>query len=279
MAVVYSSQAAEIGGLRVFTDPFIQLWRHRNLLNEMVLRDLSARFKGSTLGWAWAVLGPLALLLIYTAVFTNAVLIGAEQAFGERALSIFIGLILFNFCAEIWTRAPALLHEHAPFLKKSIMPSELLAWAAVARSITYALISLVVLLVVQFLIRWTLPITIVFVPLMLAPLAILFVGYAWFLAALGSFTRDLAYLMATIVPIIMFASPIFYQWSDVPPGLRGWLYLNPITAYINCGRALALDGTAPALIDVAVMLVSAVAYFVIGWIVFRRYKNVAIDAI
>ena len=89
----------------------------------MVRRELAARFRGSILGWLWAVFGPLVMLSAYTVIFSSAVGVPrSAQAGGVKtyALSIFAGLIVFNLFSELAYRAPGLLHEHVNFIKKSI---------------------------------------------------------------------------------------------------------------------------------------------------------------
>ena len=116
----------------------------------LLRRELADRFSGSVFGWAWAVVGPLITLLIYTMTFTKAMQLPLASARGGTscyALSTFLGLIIFSLFAELCGRAPLLMHEHAWFLKTSIFPSETLAWTAVLRALTYAVISFLVLLV------------------------------------------------------------------------------------------------------------------------------------
>jgi ABC-type polysaccharide/polyol phosphate export systems, permease component len=130
-------------------------WHYRELIRAVVRRELAARFRGSILGWLWAVFGPLVMLTAYTIIFSNAVGVPkSAQGGGVKtyALSIFIGLILFNLFSELMYRAPGLLHEHVNFIKKSIFPSETLAWTASIRALTYAAISFVILLIFMLMI-------------------------------------------------------------------------------------------------------------------------------
>jgi lipopolysaccharide transport system permease protein len=96
----------------------------------VVRRELAVRFRGTILGWVWAIFGPLVMLTAYTVIFSHAVGVPASAkggGVGSYALSIFTGLIVFNLFSELAYRAPGLLHEHAGVIKKSIFPSETLA--------------------------------------------------------------------------------------------------------------------------------------------------------
>jgi len=117
--------------------PFANAWHHRELIRAVVRRELAVRFRGTILGWVWAIFGPLVMLGAYTVIFSHAVGVPASArggGVGSYSLSIFTGLIVFNLFSELAYRAPGLLHEHAGVIKKSIFPSETLAWIATIRA-------------------------------------------------------------------------------------------------------------------------------------------------
>lgn len=121
--------------------PLIVGWRYRELTRALLRRDLADRFRGAAFGWAWAIIGPVITLAIYTRAFTHVMQLPAASAQGSwknYALSTFVGLIIFGLCAELIYRAPGLLHERAAYIKYSIFPSEMLAWTAVFRALAYA---------------------------------------------------------------------------------------------------------------------------------------------
>src|SRR5258708_516115 len=225
-------------------------WRYRELILAMLRRQLADRFSGSLFGWGWAIAAPLITLAIYTVTFASALRLPVASARGGKmdyALSIFAGLIVFNLSAELCYRAPLLLHEYGSYIKTSIFPSETLAWTAVLRSLTYSGISLVVLLVFALAINWTLPVTVLLLPFLVAPMVLLLLGFVWCLSALGAFTRDIAYLMITIVPLLMFWKPVFYRMSDLPSTFRVLEYFNPLAIEIDMARNILIDGVLPPL--------------------------------
>src|SRR5258708_3478440 len=120
------------------------------------------------------------------------------------------------------------------------------AWTAVFRGLAYTGISIVVLMVFALAIHHTLPPTVLFLPFLVLPLALLLLGVTWCLAALGAFTRDIAYLMISIVPLLMFATPVFYRMSDIPDEFRRLEYLNPIASVIEMARNVLIDGVMPS---------------------------------
>ncbi len=262
--------------------PFLNAWHFRELIRAVVRRELAARFSDTILGWVWAVFGPLVMLSAYTFVFSSAVGLPVSAkggGFGAYALSIFSGLIVFNLYSEIAYRSPSLLHEHAGFIKKSIFPSETLAWTATIRACVYSAISFAVLLVFLVVLTFRLPATSVLLPFVFAPFFLLLLGTSWFLMALGSFTRDVGYLMISIVPVLMFATPIFYSIDDVPPDLRIYVHFNLIGNYVEMIRNLLLLDTVPSLGLYVGTTVASIVMFYFGYGFFMKYKAVYVDVI
>jgi lipopolysaccharide transport system permease protein len=257
-------------------------WRHRELILAVLRRELADRFKGSVLGWVWAAVGPLMTLAIYTTAFTKAMRLPLASAHGSMssyALSTFVGLIVFGLFAELCCRAPMLMHEHAWFLKTSIFPSETLAWTAVLRALSIAGISVGVLIIFEIVLYGTPPLSILLLPFIVAPLILFLLGIVWFLAAIGAFTRDISYLMITFVPLVMFATPVFYRATDLPSELRMLAYANPLGTAIEVVRAVVLGGVFPPTLACCGFLVVSLGVCRGGYAVFERYKGTLIDVI
>jgi lipopolysaccharide transport system permease protein len=234
--------------------PLERGWHYRELIRAVVRRELAARFRGSILGWLWAVFGPIVMLTAYTIIF-------------------------FNLFSELAYRAPGLLHEHVHFIKKSIFPSETLAWTATIRALTYAGISFAVLIVFALYRLHGLSWTILFLPFVVIPLQLFLLGATWFLMALGSFTRDVAHLMISIVPVLMFATPIFYTIDDAPPSVRFVMHLNLIGNYVEMVRDILIHGRLPnPFVYLGSVLVSLIV-FRFGYRFFQRYKAIFVDVI
>ena len=262
--------------------PFLNAWQYRELIRAVVRRELAVRFRGTILGWVWAIFGPLVMLSAYTVIFSHAVGVPASAkgaSFGSYALSIFVGLIVFNLFSELAYRAPSLLHEHAGVIKKSIFPSETLAWTATIRATVYALISLGVLLIFELLLTFRLPLASLLLPVIAVPFFLFLLGTCWFLMALGSFTRDVAHLMISIVPVLMFATPIFYSIDDVPPHLRIYLHLNLVGNYVEMARDLLILGRCPDLLLFSATVLASLAAFFFAYRFFMQYKAVFVDVI
>ena len=286
-----SSQTVETGHERTsslvsfagdFIAPLTRAWHFRELIRAVVNRELAVRFRGSVLGWVWAIVGPLVILSTYTIVFSSALGVPRSAAAGgvkTYALSIFCGMLVFNLFSELAYRAPSMLHEHVHFIKKSIFPSETLAWIAAIRALTYAGISLVLLLIFEIVITQKLPLALVLLPLVAAPFMLFLLGACWFLMAIGSFTRDVSHLMISIVPMLLFATPVFYSISDVPPQFRLVYRINIVGNYVDMVRDILINDKFPNVLLYLGTVIASLIIFRFGYVFFMRYKSIFVDVI
>jgi lipopolysaccharide transport system permease protein len=269
-------------GARPLLQPFIDAWRHRELVRAILTRELQVRFRNSVFGWLWAILAPLAMLTLYTFVFSGALKVDAARAAGgpfDYAFSIFVGLIVFNLFAEIAYRAPLLLAEHKHIIRRSIFPPQILAWIAVGRALVYALIALAVLVAGLLLLAHTVHASWLAVPFILLPLGLALLGIVWILSTIGALTGDLNHLIVSIIPAAMFATPVFYEASAVPARFRPLLYANPLTSFIEMLRGVLLRGEWPALGAYAASFAGALVLFYLGRTLFMRKKSILVDII
>ena len=269
--------------IRFFARPFLQMWHHRDLIQAILRREVAERFKGSIAGWVWAVVAPLLAIAVYTFAFTtNLKLPMADSAMGARvgyALFIFSGIIVFNFWAEMAFRAPMLLHEYVHFIKQTIFPSDMLAVISTLRATLYTIISVAVMLIFQFAMVGSLPWTVLLIPFIFIPFMAFLIGMSWFLCAVGAFTRDAGYLMINIVPLFMFATPVFYPHDFLPSPWNIIIYANALTGYVEVMRDIVLLGVLPSWKVYAWTLFTSVFTFYFGYWFFDRYRNVIVDVI
>ena len=125
----------------------------------------------------------------------------------------------------------------------------------------------------------TIPAAALLVPLVILPYCLFLLGVVWFFAALGSLTQDVAHIITSIMPLMMFGSPIFYSINDVPPALREFAYLNPLAIYIEMTRNLVLAGTVPDLGLYGQAWLVALVVFWVGHAVFMRYRSILVDVV
>lgn len=239
--------------------------RQRTLIWQFARRDVLARYRGSLLGLGWSFLTPLAMLAVYTFVFR--VIFKARWTDGgtgdfEFALQVYAGLIVFSLFAEVVSRAPRLVLDQPNLVTKVVFPLEILPWVAVLAGLFHLALNLLALLAAAAIARGGLPLSILALPLVVAPFVPLLLGLAWFLAALGVFVRDVGQITTLVVSLLMFLSPVFYPVSSLPEQWQPWLRANPLTPVMEQLRRVALDGLWP---DWSQLLVEFVVAGAVAW--------------
>ncbi len=254
---------------------------HGTLLGQFTLRDVLSRYRGSYLGVVWSLLRPLGMLSVYVVVFGFILKpqLGAGAGKLDFALSMFCGLILFDFFAEAIGRAPTLVVSRPNFVTKVVFPLEILSLSAVTAALVQMLISFIPFFCGVLLVRGTVPATAMMLPFVVAPLACFALGLSWFLSSLGVFVRDLGAAVPLLLTVLMFASAIFYSLESVPSEFR-WLFdLNPIAALVDDARSVALLGRAPAWGRLGAISAVGIAFAVAGYAFFMRTKRSFADVI
>jgi homopolymeric O-antigen transport system permease protein len=172
-----------------------------------------------------------------------------------------------------------LLHEYAHFIKQTIFPSDMLAVIATLRAGAYTAIGTLVMLICVAVVTHGLHWTVIFVPFLFLPLMAFLMGMAWFLCAIGAFTRDAGYLMINIVPLFMFMTPVFFAHTAMHFPWDILIYANALTAYVEAVRDVVLLGTLPNPLVILWMLATSIFTFYFGYWFFDRYRNVIVDVI
>jgi len=268
------------GGRQLLIEPLLFPWRQRELIGVILRRELAVRFSASFFGKSWAVISPLVMLGIYLATFSVAFSAQAGDNFKPpSALSVFSSLTIFNLFMELFGRAPLLMHEHLAFIKRSLFPSSILGWIAVARALVYAAVAFALLLAAELLLTGSIPWTVLLFPFIFIPMVLFLVGMTLAMAAIGAFTRDLGHLVFSFSPILMLITPIFYSVDMLPANIQPFVFLNPIAGFSEMTRDLVVFGVVPSLKLYVLSTIGSVLVFVIGNAIFARYKDVLVDVI
>lgn len=233
-----------------FLTPFVwNLWRHRQLIIQMTKREVIGRYKGSFLGLAWSFFNPIFMLLVYTFVFSVVFKarwgVTTDEPKSEFALILFVGMIVHALFSEPLNRAPNLIVSNVNYVKKVVFPLDLLPVISMGSVVFHAVVSIIVFLVAYFFINGHLVWTIVFIPVVLAPLVILSLGLTWFLSSFGVFFRDIGQAVSIITTVLMFLSPVFYPITAVPESFRQFILINPLTFIIEQSREILIWGHLP----------------------------------
>ncbi len=233
-------------------------WRNRQLILQMSKREAIGRYRGSIMGLAWSFFNPLLMLVIYTFVFSVVFKarwgIGTDESKTDFATILFVGLIVHGLFAECINRAPGLIISNVNYVKKVVFPLEILPWVTFSSTLFHTAISLVVLLLAQFILNQHIPLTAILLPIVLTPLMLGIMGLAWFLAALGVYLRDVSQITGMFTTVMLFISAVFFPITALPERYQGWLHFNPLAVIIEQSRSVLIFGRLPSLAAWAILM-------------------------
>jgi len=257
---------------------FKELWSYRELLGFMVWRDVSVRYKQSVLGVLWALLTPLITMLIFTIIFSKLAKIPTDGI--PYPIFSYAGLLPWLFFSQSLQKATLSMVAERNLLTKIYFPRLIVPMAATLAPLVDLLIASSVLFAMMFYYQFTPTLHSVY----LLPLCVIWawvtaVGVGSWLSALNVYFRDVGQLIPFLIQIWLYASPVVYPASLVPPGLQ-WLYaLNPMTGVIEGFRwALLAHGDPPGLLVLVSATVSALL-FATGGLFFKRMERSFADVV
>lgn len=226
----------------------------RELLINLVLRELRSRYKKSALGWTWSLLSPVASVTVYSIIFGLFLKIrppvGNPSGLKTFVIFLLCALIPWNFFANSLSISTESLVGNAGLIKKVYFPRELLVAAAVGSLVVSALIEFGVLCVVLLAVgNMVLPWLPVLVLLIILQMVFLF-GIGLVLSAVNVYFRDVRHFLAIALQVLFYSAPIVYPLRLVPAtshfaGLSiptGFIYrLNPLVQLVQAYRNVLYD--------------------------------------
>lgn len=251
-----------------------QLPRYRGLVQSLVARELKARYRGSVLGFLWSFINPLLLLLVYTFVF-KYVMPAAVTGADPYALFMFCGLLPWTWFAASLTESAGVLISGGNLIKKVLFPAEILPVVSVTANMIHFFLALPILAV--FLIVYRAPLT---VPELLCFPLVVLVQYVFTLAcglvlsALTVHFRDIKDILANILTLWFFATPIIYPYLNAPTIARRFLNWNPMAhIIISYQEILFFPGPFGHWKWLVALGFASVAFFLAAYWVFDRLRD------
>jgi len=259
------------------------LWANRHLIWQLAVRDVLARYKGSRLGLLWSIINPLLLLAVFTFVFSVifqarwGVMPGNSKA--EFALTMYCGLIVFNVFSECANRASMVIIGNVSYVKRVVFPLQVLPASLVVSSLIFALVGTGLLLIGVGIFFRTVSWTVFCFPVVLLPVILLSLGFAWFLASLGVYLRDVGQIVMFAVQVLFFMTPVFYRIEQVPKAFQLVMRLNPLTTVVDCARRTLMWGMWPEWLWLVVVVLVSLIVAQLGYAWFMKTKRGFADVV
>jgi lipopolysaccharide transport system permease protein len=255
--------------LRNLRQDLAKLAQYRDLLYTLSIHRIKVRYKQSLLGIFWAILQPLSMMLIFTFIFSTIAHISSEGA--PYAIFAYTALLPWNFFSSAVSNATNSLVSHSQFVTKVYFPREILPITYVVAALFDFVVAATLLagLMVYYHVRPTVN------ALYAIPIILILTCFALAMSFLFSATqvriRDIGVAVPLLLQLWMYATPVIYPLSSIPPRLRTLYELNPTVGVIENFRKVILRGGAP---DFRSLITSAVISLVLLFISYLYFKRV-----
>lgn len=245
-----------------------ELYRYRDLLLSLALRDITVRYRQTLLGVAWAVVQPLLFMVIFTLVFGKFGKMSSDGA--PYPLFSYTGLVPWTLFASGLGLAVNSVANNMNLVKKIYFPREVFPLSAIGGCFMDFLVASAVIVVLMVIYRVPGSLQMLWLPWLIALELGLIVALGLFASALNVFYRDVKYLVPLAVQLWLFITPVIYPVSKVPEHLRQWYLLNPMAVVVDGVRRVVLHGQSP---DLPRLAFSSALVLAFGMAAYSYFKH------
>lgn len=248
-------------------DELREILKYRNLVIQMVRRDIVTRYKRSFLGIAWTMLNPLGTSIILVLVFSNVFGVSTPG----YPIYILSGFIAWNFFSQTTNASMVNLIWGGDLLRRIYIPRTIFAVSAVGTGLVNLALALIPLLGIVIVSRIPITPALLFLPISIICLALFSLGVGLFLSSLAIYFTDVAEMYQIVLMAWFYMSPIIYTDELLPEELLNLIkIINPMYHLINLFRTPILLGQIPEFSEILISSAWASVSILIGWVVFTR---------
>jgi len=277
---VSSAKPGFLGGL---LGSFVTAYDRRWLIKYFVQSQLTSGYGRYYLGHIWAFLGPLLMVILLTAVFSEVIGIKFREVTGDSTLNfglfLYCGLLPFLAFSQALNGGVTLIRRNSDLVTKVVFPLELLPLSQVTASLLQNSFGFGALLFILVVFEHRLHLTIFLLPLIMVPQLVFTCGLSYLMAVFGTYVPDIRETLRAFVRAMFFCTPIIWPAGRVPENYKWLVDYNPLTFLVEAYRNLILEGTIPFGEQAIYFCFVAVVLFVTGLALFNRVKHNFADLI
>jgi lipopolysaccharide transport system permease protein len=262
-------------------DELRSIWGYRHFITALVRRDFEARYQGALLGILWPMVQPIAMILVYTLVFSHIMRakLPATGAHSDYAYGIYLcaGIIPWGLFVESLTRMTNAFVENSTFLKKSTFPRSCLFFSAILSSLlNFSIISTVFL--VFLLITGEFPGMLFFAVIPVLAVQLVFVSaIGIFFGTVNVFFRDIGQSLGVVLQFWFWFTPIVYVTESLPERIQQYLLINPLAPIMRGYQDVIFAHRPPDWLSLATILGASLVIFLLSSIAYRHLAHEIVD--
>jgi lipopolysaccharide transport system permease protein len=234
----------------------------------LVRRELAIRYRGTVLGWVWALVPVLLQLAVTQFLFTRVIPLNVPNF----PIFLLVGVLAWNAFSSGLMMSTSSLEMNRSFVLRPAFPTALLPVVAMLVVFVDYLFALPILFI-ALLFTTGVPLTALMLPVLILIQLVLIAGLGLLLSPLQLYFKDVRQLVAIVVALGFWLTPVFYRQRSVPGAFEPLYKLNPMAHLIEAERQILLDGTMPSLLAVALVALAALAILGAGSAVFAKTRH------
>ena len=247
-----------------------EIYSYREMVINLIKRDLRSRYKGSVLGFLWTFINPLLQLIVYTLVFSTIMRAGYDKYY----LFLFIALIPWIFFSTSIVGGAGCIWSQKEMVNKIYFPREVLPIAHVTCQMINMLLTFIVVFAAILVTRHGFNfVALLYLPLIILIEYILAMGITMIVSSITVFLRDIEYILGIVMMAWQFLSPVMYGIDMVPDNIARIMMFNPMYSVLSIYRDILYYKRIPEgkmLIQSAIL---SIFVLVIGFVVFEKLKR------
>lgn len=246
-----------------------EIFKFKNLIYNLVSRDLKVKYKGSILGFFWSLLNPLVMLVVYTIAFKYIIRIKVPNF----PLFFLCGFLPWTFLSLSLSVAVSSIKDNANLVKKVYFPREILPLSIVLSNLVQFLLTFIILIPALLFFNIKLGFGLLFLPLIILFQIAFTLGLAYILSALNVFYSDVRHLLEIFLQIWFWLTPIIYPVILVPERFQSLYRLNPAVLFVESYRNSLLENKALSFSALITLFLIGIVSLILGHLVFNRYNK------
>jgi len=246
-----------------------EIIRYKELLKNLISRDIRKRYKRSVLGFLWVMLDPLLMMLVLYFVFAG--LFG--RTINNYAAYVISGITMWQLFAQGTKVSSKAFINNRSLLSKLYMPKLIFPISVVASSLVHFVFALVPLIVIALISGVSVSYYMLLIPVVVSLLFLFSLGISLTLSTLAVFFHDIIYVYDVAIMAWMYLSAVFYPITILPEKLQLLMSFNPLYHYITLFRACLYDSTISMTNHFIYGIAFALLSFSVGWIIYEKNKD------
>ncbi len=243
--------------------------KYKDLLIELIIKDIKLKYKNSILGILWSMLDPLLTMIVLTIVF-GAIF---KRDIPNFPVYVLIGRLVYSFFSQSTNGAMEAILSNKQLIKKIYVPKYFFPLARVCSTFVTFIISFIPLIAVMFITKVSFHKVNVLIIFPLIYLLVISLGIGLILCTIRVFFGDIKHLYSVLLLMLMYMTPIFYPADIIAEKFVSFVKLNPLFTLVNMFRDVLMYNTVPSLESHLICLTYSVIYMVIGFVTFYKVQD------